>query len=130
MNLESKKVDVSQSVDYLTKQLTRVENYEKLMPDSIDTFVIIDEKTFVFALKSMPKIKIKLEEVLATGRIVLSSTNESMPFSLFANIDAVDESNSVAQFLFEGKFNAMMGMMIKGPIGNFIETLAENLNKL
>jgi hypothetical protein len=130
MNLESKKVDVSQSVDYLTKQLTRVENYEKLMPDSIDTFVIIDEKTFVFALKSMPKIKIKLEEVLATGRIVLSSTNESMPFSLFANIDAVDENNSVAQFLFEGKFNAMMGMMIKGPIGNFIETLAENLNKL
>ena len=130
MNLESKKVTVNQSVEYLTKQLTQVENYEKLMPDTIDTFVIVDEKTFVFALKSMPKIKIKLEEVLATGRIVLSSTNESMPFTLLANIDSIEENTSEAQFLFEGKFNAMMAMMIKGPIGNFIETLAENLNKL
>lgn len=145
MNLESKKVIVNQPVDYLTKELTIIENYEKLMPDTIDTFVIVDEKTFVFALKSMPKIKIKLEEVLVTGRIVLSSTNESMPFTLSANIDPIvkstsaesmsaestnEENVSEAQFLFEGKFNAMMTMMIKGPISNFIETLAQNLNKL
>jgi Na+/H+ antiporter NhaC len=34
------------------------------------------------------------------------------------------------ELLFEGEFNAMMAMMIKGPIGKFIETLALNMPKL
>jgi len=34
------------------------------------------------------------------------------------------------QLFFEGEFNAMMAMMIKGPISKFIETLAENMGKL
>ncbi|RYG52732.1 MAG: SRPBCC family protein, partial [Chitinophagaceae bacterium] len=30
----------------------------------------------------------------------------------------------------EGEFNAMMAMMIKGPISKFLETLAANMPKL
>jgi hypothetical protein len=32
--------------------------------------------------------------------------------------------------VFEGEFNAMMAMMVKGPISKFIETLSENMSKL
>ncbi|MDP5081180.1 MAG: SRPBCC family protein, partial [Winogradskyella sp.] len=31
------------------------------------------------------------------------------------------------QLTFDGEFNAMMAMMIKGPISKFIETLATNM---
>ncbi|HRZ73962.1 MAG TPA: SRPBCC family protein, partial [Flavobacterium sp.] len=31
---------------------------------------------------------------------------------------------------FDGDFNPMMAMMIKGPISKFIETLAANMHKL
>jgi hypothetical protein len=34
------------------------------------------------------------------------------------------------QLHFEGDFNPMMAMMIKGPISKFIETLADNLHEL
>ena len=36
----------------------------------------------------------------------------------------------IDSFKFEGDFNPMMAMMIKGPITKFIETLAQNMGKL
>jgi hypothetical protein len=47
-----------------------------------------------------------------------------------ANINAVSETSSDVKLDFEGEFNAMMAMMIKGPISKFIETLAGNMSKL
>jgi hypothetical protein len=52
----------------------------------------------------------------------------SLPFTLIY-IDAVSDTSSAVKLDFEG-FNPMMAMMIKGPIGKFIETLAGNMRKL
>jgi hypothetical protein len=41
-------------------------------------------------------------------------------FRLIANIDAVSDTSSAVKLDFEGDFNPMMAMMIKGPIGKFI----------
>jgi hypothetical protein len=49
---------------------------------------------------------------------------------LIANIDSVSDSSSEVKLDFEGDFNPMMAMMIKGPIGKFIETLAANMVNL
>jgi hypothetical protein len=46
------------------------------------------------------------------------------------NIDSVSDSSSEVKLDFEGDFNPMMAMMIKGPIGKFIETLAANMVNL
>ena len=53
-----------------------------------------------------------------------------LPFTLIANIDTVSENSSDVKLDFEGDFNPMMAMMIKGPITKFIETLAQNMGKL
>jgi hypothetical protein len=53
-----------------------------------------------------------------------------LPFTLIANIDEVSANSSGVQLAFEGEFNAMMAMMIKGPIEKFIETLAMNMSNL
>ena len=39
----------------------------------------------------------------------------------------LSETKSDVQLIFDGEFNAMMAMMIKGPISKFIETLATNI---
>jgi hypothetical protein len=49
---------------------------------------------------------------------------------LIANIIEIDAASSEVQLDFEGKFNAMMAMMVKKPLTNFIETLTDNLEKL
>jgi carbon monoxide dehydrogenase subunit G len=109
MNLESPKVNVAKSAEYLFNALNDVKNFEKLMPENIAKFEVIDENCFEFGLKGMPESK--------------------LPFTLTANLTEVNDTTDV-QLDFEGDFNPMMAMMIKGPITKFIETLAQNMGKL
>jgi hypothetical protein len=50
----------------------------------------------------------------------LGAASDKLPFTLIANIDSVSDSSSEVKL--GGDFNPMMAMMIKGPIGKFIET--------
>ncbi|OAZ04972.1 SRPBCC family protein [Flavobacterium succinicans] len=130
MNLESPKVTVSKSAQELFDLLTDVRNFEKLMPDNIAKFEVIGEDAFIFGLKGMPEIKLKMKEKVAPNKVVLGAASDKLPFTLTAAIDAVSEASSEVKLDFEGEFNPMMAMMIKGPIGKFIETLATNMTKL
>ena len=130
MNLESPKVSVEKSAQHLFDSLTDVKNFEKLMPDTIAKFEVIGDDAFIFGLKGMPEIKLKLKEKVSPSKVVLGAASDKLPFTLTANINSVSENESDVQLFFEGEFNAMMAMMIKGPIGKFIETLAANMHKL
>ncbi len=130
MNLESPKVTVEKSAQYLFDSLSDVREFEKLMPDNIAKFEVTSDDAFIFGLKGMPEIKLKIKEKTAPSKVVLGSTSDKLPFSLTANITPVTESQSEVQLDFDGEFNAMMAMMIKGPISKFLETLAGNMPKL
>ena len=130
MNLESPKVTVSKSAQELFDLLTDVRNFEKLMPDNIAKFEVIGDDAFIFGLKGMPEIKLKMKEKVAPNKVVLGAASDKLPFTLSASIDAVSDNNSEVKLDFVGEFNPMMAMMIKGPIGKFIETLATNMTKL
>jgi ribosome-associated toxin RatA of RatAB toxin-antitoxin module len=130
MNLESPKVSVDQSAQHLFDSLSDVKNFEKLMPDSIAKFEVLGEDAFLFGLKGMPEIKLKMKEKIAPNKVVLGAASDKLPFTLTAQIDAVSDNKADVQLFFEGEFNAMMAMMIKGPISKFIETLAQNMSKL
>ena len=129
MNLESPKVNVAKSTEYLFNALNDVKNFEKLMPENIAKFEVIDENCFEFGLKGMPEIKLVKKEAIPNSKIVLGAASSKLPFTLTANITEVNDTTDV-QLLFDGDFNPMMAMMIKGPITKFIETLAQNMGKL
>lgn len=130
MNLESHKVTVEQSAEYLFKELNDIKNFEKLMPDNIAKFEVLDENAFIFGLKGMPEIKLKKKEQTPFSTVVLGAASDKLPFTLTANLNSLSENKTEVKLHFEGEFNAMMAMMIKGPIGKFIETLANNMHKL
>lgn len=130
MNLESPKIQLNKSQQEVFNFLAKVENFEKIMPDSIEKFENLDEDSFLFQLKGMPVLKLVLKEKTASSQIILGAKSDKLPFKLIANIDEVPENASEMQLLFEGEFNAMMSMMIKSPIQKFINNLAENLQKL
>ncbi|MGV6831205.1 MAG: SRPBCC domain-containing protein [bacterium] len=127
MNLESPKVEVSKSAQETFDFLTNVENFEKLMPENISKFELINDDTFLFALKGMPEITLKKKEMEAPNKIVLGAAGGKIDFSLIGNIEAINEDSSSVQLSFQGDFNPMMAMMIKGPITKFIETLVSNM---
>ncbi|EIA08316.1 hypothetical protein [Flavobacterium frigoris] len=130
MNLESPKVAVGKSAQELFDLLTDVKNFERLMPENIAKFEVIGDDAFIFGLKGMPEIKLKMKEKVSPSKVVLGAASDKLPFTLIANIDAVSDESSAVKLDFEGDFNPMMAMMIKGPIGKFIETLATNMGKL
>ncbi len=130
MKLESKKVVVQKPAQELCAFLTDVKNFETLMPENISKFEVLSDSSFVFALKGMPEIGLEIKEVDAPNKLVLGAISDKIPFQLTANIRAVSDTTSEAELVFEGDFNPMMAMMIKGPITKFIATLSENMAAL
>ncbi len=130
MNLTSKKVTVQKSAQELCDFLCDVKNFEKLMPENISKFEVIKENAFIFALKGMPEIALEVKEVTAPNYVKLGAMSDKIPFTLTSNIEEVNETSSQAELKFEGDFNPMMAMMIKGPITKFLETLSSNLENL
>jgi len=51
MNLESPKVTVEKSAEYLYTQLSDIKNFEKLMPEKIAKFEVICDDIFNFCFK-------------------------------------------------------------------------------
>lgn len=130
MNIESPKTIVHKSSQEVFEFLTDVKNFEILMPENTSKFEVLEEGKFIFALKGMPEIILKLKEQTPPNKIVLGSASDKLAFTLTANINDLGENKSETSLVFEGEFNAMMGMMIKGPITNFIGTLVDNMSKI
>ena len=129
MILESPKVSVEKSAQIVFDFLTNVKNFKPLMPENTSKFELMDDETFLFALSGMPEIVLKKKSVESPTNIVLGAAGGKLDFSLTAVIESISESKSEVQLTFDGDFNAMMAMMIKGPISKFIETLALNIPK-
>ena len=127
MNLDSPKVVVDRSVQEVFDFLSNVENFEKLMPENINKFEILEQDKFLFALKGMPEIILKKKEVESPNKIVLGAAGGKIDFSLTGIISELEANKSDVQLIFTGDFNPMMSMMIKGPISKFIETLSSNI---
>ena len=130
MHIETEKKTVQKSQEATFTFLSDLSNFEQLMPDSLEKFEILAEDTFRFGLSGMPEIVLKLKEKHPNDKIVLGAASDKLPFTLTALIDAQSDQSSEVQLVFEGEFNAMMAMMIKHPITNFIEALSGNLSKI
>lgn len=129
MNLESPKTTINKSAEDTFNFLTDIRNFKYLMPENINKFEVLSEDTFVFSLKGMPEIELKRKEVVSSNKIVFGAGGGKLDFSLIVQITEVEASKSEVQLHFEGDFNPMMAMMIKGPINKFLETLVTNLPK-
>ncbi|WP_299213555.1 SRPBCC family protein [uncultured Aquimarina sp.] len=130
MNLESPTVTVEKTQQEVFEFLTKVENFEQLMPESKQKFEKLSDSRFLFQLKGMPEIVLEQKGSTEHSTVVLGAASEKLPFTLTANIVDIEGGKSTTQLIFEGQFNAMIGMMIKNPIQNFINTLSENIGKL
>lgn len=126
MNIQGNKITVNKSKTELATYLTTMENFGALMPEGTK-FEVIDTETFLFALKGMPDIKLRLKEK-TEDKIVLGAAGGKMPFTLTAILNEIEVNKTEAQLTFEGEFNAMMAMMIKSPITKFISQLTDRLS--
>jgi hypothetical protein len=130
MFIETPKITVAKSDIQTFEFLNELSNFEQLMPENIDKFEVLNENRFLFALKGMPEIVLEKKEQSSPNKMVLGAASEKLPFTLSADIISLSDNQSEVQLSFSGEFNAMMAMMIKNPITNFMNTLSTNLAKV
>ena len=121
MKLESHKVTVEKSAEYLFNELNKVGNFEKLMPDNVVKFEVLDENAFIFGLKGMPEIKLKMKDKTPFSEVVLGAASDKLPFTLTADLNSLSENTTEVYLHFDSEFNAMMAMMNKRQISKLIE---------
>ena len=129
MKLESSKTVINKSQKDFFEFLTNLENFKDLMPENTDKFEV-DGNSFIFSLKGMPEIRLVIKEKQEFSKIVLGAASSKLDFTLTAVINELTETSCETQLLFEGDFNPMMAMMVKGPLQKFIDTLSEKASKL
>ena len=129
MNLESPVQLVDKSQESVYNFLMHVENYEQLMPENT-RFEKISDTRFLFGLKGMPEIVLDLREGIPHHTVILGAASDKIPFTLTANLKEIAAEKTEVQLAFEGTFNTMMAMMVKGPITKFIGTLSENMKSI
>ena len=127
MQLDSDKIQVNKPPKDVYDFLSKVDNYEKLMPENISKFEVKGDDSFLFALKGMPEIALKIKEQIPTEKVVLGAAGGKIDFNLTGLINEIDAENCEVSLTFTGDFNPMMAMMIKGPISKFLETLSTNI---
>lgn len=129
MTIESRLIPVSRSQEDLYAFVSEVKNFKEIMPQDIQKFEA-DADSFLFALKGMPEIKLRILEQNAPGQLVLAAASQKIPVKLSVDINKVDSDSSEVQLIFEGSFNPMLKMMVERPLKNFLGVLADNIEKL
>lgn len=129
MNLEGRKVVVNKSSKDLFEMLKKPEDYKHLMPDSLVSFENTGDG-FRFSLQGMPEIALKITDFIENERVVLTSANPSLDFSLTGLISPISENQSNVQLLFNGDFNPFIKMMVEKPLQNFINNLTDKIEQL
>ncbi|MEO6347131.1 MAG: SRPBCC family protein [Aquaticitalea sp.] len=127
MKLDSPKQIINRSSQEVFDFLSGVKNFEKLMPENISKFEMIGSDGFVFALSGMPEVTLQRKESVSPNKLALGSAGGKLDFNLNIDITEISETSSEVQFVFNGDFNAMIAMMVKGPISKMIETWVTNI---
>ena len=127
MNLHSPKITIPKSTSKVFDFLSNLKNFEKLMPENISKFELLEKDKFIFAISGMPEIVLEKKSEEAFNSIVLGSAAGKLDFTLETVVTELSQQQSQVQMNFSGNFNPMMAMMIKGPITKFIETIATKI---
>ena len=130
MKLNSTVNNINISDNQLFEKLITIENFQKIMPENISKFEIVDNETLIFSLKGMPAIKLIIGEKNSPSSIVLNSSESKIIFSLTAKIKKIDDNNCSFELEFNGDLNPMIQMMVKSPLQSFINDLSNNTSKL
>jgi len=127
MYLESPKITLEKSAQEVYEFLAQLSNFESLMPENTDKFELINENRFLFSLKGMPEIVLEKKTQTPYSQLILGAASEKLPFSLKAELITLSEESTEVQLIFDGEFNAMMAMMVKGPLTKFLDSLIQQL---
>jgi len=128
--IESDIAEINNSPQKVYNFLSDMNNFGKLMPEQVINWKSTED-TCSFTIKGMTDLSMKISEKNPYSKVIIIP-GEKAPFnfSLIINLQNPKENLTVAQLIFDAELNAMMEMLARKPLHNFINMLAAKLKEL
>lgn len=127
--IKSNVEQINNSAETIYTFLSNLNNFKALMPEQIENWQSTEE-TCSFRIKNMADLSLRLTEKVPNSLIVLSPEGKApFSFSLHCMLEAIDENKTNATIKFNADLNAMMEMLAKSPLQNFVNILAARLKQ-
>ena len=130
MKIESAEIFINKPQVDVFEFLKDIKNFEILMPNNINKFELLASDKLIFSLNGMPEIMLIKTSEKPCELITLGSEKDNLDFILEIQIKTFENRKSLVKLNFEGNFNPIMATMIKKPISNFINSIAENISNV
>ena len=124
--IESKKVNVNCSQEECFEFLTNMNNYELLLPKKNISDWQSDEKTCSFKIQNTYKLVLEHVSDTPHSQIHIKSGSGS-PFKFTLNVNLEDGETTVAQLICDADINPFLKMMVKKPLNNLFDYMAERI---
>lgn len=124
----SPEVKINRDAKYIFNKIGDLNNLKDIMPEEIKNFEST-EMTCSFQMEGMPKLKLEITEKIEFSKISLSAVGSQIPFTLDCIIDG-KENQCQARLEINAELNMMMRMMVERPLTQFLDILANKMQKL
>lgn len=128
--IESNIAEINNSPEKVYSFLSDLNNLEKLMPEQVINWKSTED-TCSFTIKGMTDLSMKISEKTPFSKVeIVPGEKAPFNFSLIINLQNPKENLCVAQIIFDAELNAMMEMLARKPLQNFVNMLAAKLKEL
>jgi len=125
--IESKKVFVHATNDELFDFALDLNNFEKLLPEGKIKNFESDGSSCKFEISGMATLGLTVVESERPNRILLNSVDSPFPFTLEIHIAQDENGKSVAHQISNLDVNPFMKAMVKKPLTNLFDYIADKL---
>ncbi len=97
------------------------------MPDEIANWKS-DEVSCSFTVQNMADVAMKIHETIVDTKVHMTSHGKvPFDFDLITHLEAIDENQTKVHVEIDANLNPMMKMMVKRPLSNLVNIMAEKL---
>lgn len=127
--LTSHKKQVAASAETIFAFLSDFNNLQELMPSKVVNWSST-MTTCAFTIDGMAHLNMAFGKNIENEKIeMISEGKNPFTYDLNTNIFKVDETTSEVYIIFNADMNAMVAMMAKKPLQNFVDILVDRLQE-
>ncbi len=109
--------------------LSDFRNFGTVMPEQIKDWQAT-ENSCSFTIPNMANIQMSIKEKIEGQKIsIIPDASFAFPFELSCNFNAISDNTSNVTIIFDANINPMMSMMVSKPLQNFVDLLAEQIQR-
>jgi len=129
-HFESRTVRVTHSPETVYNFATDIRNFRRFIPDDNFTEIVLEQDSCSFRVNTLGTVNVQLKEKTMFNKIVFAG-NALMQTDFFIKIllNEAQNGESEIKILFEAEMNPMFRMVATAPVKQFLDTLANEIER-